>query len=78
MSGGAPHGNRNAAGPHTVAPESTQLTALIMLLRDVRRLSWAQIVARLAHDFEIDLSRAAVWQRYRRGKNGRARSKMLA
>ena len=68
VSGGAPRGNRNAAGPHTVAPESAELTALVVLLRDVCGLSWAQIVARLSHDFGIELSRAAVWQRYRRGK----------
>jgi hypothetical protein len=49
-------------------PESAQLTELIVLLRDRTGLSWRAIVARLAHDFGIQLTHAAVWQRYQRGK----------
>lgn len=47
---------------------SAELTTLIVRLKDERGLSYAQIVARLALDFGLDLSRAAVWQRYQRQK----------
>jgi hypothetical protein len=50
-------------------PESAELTALIVLLRDRTGLSWRAIVARLAHDFDIELTHAAVWQRYQREKH---------
>jgi hypothetical protein len=78
MMAGAPLGNRNAVGgkrskAHRPAggkntATSATLTAIILQLRDVHALSWAQIVARLHSDFGIELSRAAVWQRYQRGK----------
>lgn len=52
----------------TPSAASLLLTAQIMALRDQRGLTFDQIAARLAHDFDIHISRAAVWQRYQRGK----------
>ena len=49
--------------------ESARVSAIIVQLRDVAGLSYAQIVYRLSRDFGIELSRTAVWQRYRRSKH---------
>lgn len=49
---------------------SAALTHLIVLLHDRTGLSFDGISARLARDFGIDLSRAACWQRWKRGKEG--------
>ena len=66
MSGPA-RGAPNLKGRRASAP-SASLSALIVRLRDVHGLSWAQIVRRLHADFDIDLTRSAVWQRYQREK----------
>lgn len=68
------------AGPthrrHTLGrkatPDSKSISALIVILHDERGLSFDQISARLHMDHRLDISRAAVWQRYQREKRNHA------
>lgn len=49
-----------------ITAESADLTTLIALLHIRTGLSFDQIAHRLRKDFAIDLTREAVWQRYKR------------
>ena len=60
--------NRNAFRPagDLDKAESAALSATIVRLKDQDGLSFARIARRFAYDFDIEISRAAVWQRYQR------------
>jgi len=46
--------------------DTVAISRMIVQLHDQRGLSFDQISARIHHDFGISISRAAVWQRYKR------------
>jgi len=60
--------NRNAFRPAGELDKaaSAAVSAIIVRLRDQDGLSFARIARRLAYDFDVQISRAAVWQRYQR------------
>ena len=60
--------NRNAFRPAGELDKaaSAALSAIIVRLKDQDGLSFARIARRLANDFDIEIGRVAVWQRYQR------------